>query len=191
MRIVVRSALLFVLMVTLPSIASAQSRYYSNRPADGVRQYNGQGYERGSQPGRYVPLPRGWTYEPDDGRDGVPAGTQEAEGDSRYGETADTGGSDESDVSRDGESTLQGESSGGETFSGNPDALEGEGGYGPAGTAEGVGAGDHRYGETTGGFQEFGDDRSYRAPRGYRSTAKIRGRVINCYIDRRGRTICP
>lgn len=191
MRIVVRSALLFALMVTLPSIASAQSRYYSNRPADGVGQYDGQVYERGYQSGRYVPLPRGWTYEPDDGRDGAPAGTQEAEGDSRYGETADTGGSDEGDVSRYGESTLQGEGGGEETYSGNPGALDGEGSDGPAETAEGDGAGDDRYGEAAGGFQEFGNDRGYRAPRSYHSTAKIRGRVINCYIDRRGRTICP
>jgi hypothetical protein len=216
MRIVVRGALLLALMVALPSIAAAQSRHYSGQPAYSAQQ-NGSGYNRGYSTGRYVPMPKGWIYENDNGgRDGAvvegdsyPAGTVESDGgsDSRYGESAAPAEGGDSGDWRYG-STTEGESGDDTRYGGTAGTVEGgydntdgntaetvDGGsderYGS--TAETVeGDSDYRYGGTGSGFQEFGSRPAagYRPSSRYGSTARVRGRVINCYIDRRGRTIC-
>ena len=124
------------------------------------------------------------TAESDSGNDdryGDAAGTAEnGDSDTRYGDAAGTAESEGGDDYRNGDAAGTAESEGGDT----------------AETVEGDGTSDDRYGSATGTFQDFGGNsysRRYRSsPQGrYGSASRYgSGRVTNCYIDRRGRTIC-
>jgi hypothetical protein len=147
------------------------------------------------------PPAAGQEYTEGTSRDGDATRTVEGEGgnDDRYSDTAQTvegeGGSDY----RYGETarTVEGEGGNDDRYSDTAQTVEGEGGsdyrYGDTtGTTDG--GSDYRYGDTAGSFQDFGRN-SYSG--GYRSTYSGRygasagsGRGMNCYIDRRGRTIC-
>jgi len=214
MRIVVRSALLLALMVGLPSAAPAQSRYHSDRPVYGTQKYGNGVTSTGSYSGRSVKWPEGWVQEndrddryPDPGasaplsqeqdQDGNTAGVVEGDGNGTYQES-----------SGDAAGTVEGSTDGDFRYGDAVGTVENDDGgdnrYGDTATVEGDGDRDYRYGNTTGTFQDFGGNASSGR---YGSTSSGRygssysgrygsasrygsGRVTNCYIDRRGRTIC-
>lgn len=178
MRIVVRSALLFALMVALPSIAPAQGRDDGDRSSYKAQQGDDASVvSTGSHSGQPVKWPDGWVRESDsdtpfqdaagsqgdDGatayqQDGDPpaAGQEYTEGTPQEGDSAQTvegdGGSDHrySDTAQ----TVEGEGGGSDDrYSDTAQTVEGEGGgdyrYGDtAQTVEGEGGGDYRYGDT-------------------------------------------
>ena len=219
MRIVVRSALLVALMVALPSIAPAQGRDAGDRTGHKAQQDDDASVvSTGSYSGAPVRWPDGWVRESDSDTpftDTDTAQTVEGEGtgDDRYSDTAQTTegeGAGDDRYSR----TSEGESTGDDRYSDTAQTAEGENGgdyrygdaagtvdggsdyrYGdPVGTVEGDS--DYRYGDSARGFQQFGrtpGSGRYGASRSGRygaSAGVSRGRVMNCYIDRRGRTIC-
>jgi hypothetical protein len=205
MRIVVRSALLLALMVGLPSAALAQSRYHSDRPAYGTQKHGNGVVSTGTYSGRSAKWPKGWVQQndrddryPDPGasaplsqdQDGNTASSVEGDGNGTYRESdGDTA------------ATVEGGTDGDYRYGDTADTVENDGGSddrygGAAGTVENEGDGDYRYGQATGTFQDFGGN-SYSGRSGssysgrYGSAARTgRSRVTNCYIDRRGRTIC-
>ena len=175
MRIVVRSALLLALTVGLPSIGSAQSRYDGQQSGYGTQQYGDGVVSTGTYSDRNVKWPDGWVRDND--------------GDDRYPDPYSSNGvtaSQEQDQSDNPSATVEGDGNGAYRESSGDAANPGEsdGGY------------DTRYGSATGTFQDFGGNsysgRSRPSSSGrYGSTSRYgRGRVTNCYIDRRGRTIC-